>query len=100
MKCGRRRPCDCAGIGACDGMLDPDMDESRNLIEDPGGACESAGSAIPADYGLTKGQVVYLRCEVSAIKDNCVIAVRPVGMGFPSADFNVHRNDIVELPNA
>lgn len=62
---------------------------------------EPAKQILPA-YGLYKGQVVYLRCEVSAIKDNCVVAVRPIGMGFPSADFNVHRNDIFndifELP--
>jgi hypothetical protein len=60
----------------------------------------SKTKAMSSRYGLKKGQVVYLRCEVSAIKDNCVVAVRPVGMGFPSADFNVHRNDIVDLPNA
>ena len=51
-------------------------------------------------YGLIKGQKVFLRCVVSDIKDNCVIAVRPNEMGFPSADFNVHRNDIVESTNS
>ena len=64
------------------------------------GTCESTCSAIPPDYGLVKGQSVYLRCVVSEIKENCVVSVRPAGMGFPSADLNVHRNDIVELPNA
>lgn len=59
---------------------------------------EPAKQILPA-YGLYKGQIVYLRCEATSIKDNCVISVRPIGMGFPSADFNVHRNDIFELPS-
>jgi hypothetical protein len=74
--------------------------EVAELCEENLDILESADAAPPATrYGLTKGQLVHLICEVSEIKDNCVVAVRPRDMGFPSADFNVHRNDIIE-PNA
>lgn len=47
-------------------------------------------------YGLQVGEEVLLRCLVSALKENCVVSVRPRDIGFPSADLNVHRNDIIK----
>ena len=90
------------------GLLKPSTTRKDRIMDKPTtdqnaaseGTCESTCSAIPPDYGLVKGQSVYLRCVVSEIKENCVVSVRPAGMGFPSADLNVHGNDIVELPNA
>ena len=46
-------------------------------------------------YDLHVGQSVLLKCEVARLGDNCVVSVKPDGMDFPSAWFNVHRNSIV-----
>ena len=59
--------------------------------------------AAPCDcsalrYELQVGDVVYLRCKVARLGDNCVVSVKPCDMDFPSAWLNVHRNEIV-VPN-
>ena len=71
----------------------------ENTKDSAGADSSPSPCSAVSRYGLSVGEEVLLRCVVSAIRENCVVSVRPRDMAFPSADLNVHRNDILELPN-
>ena len=57
---------------------------------------DGTNSVEEIKYDLSVGQTVYLRCKVVRLGENCVVSVKPEGMDFPSAWFNVHRNCIID----
>ena len=45
-------------------------------------------------YGLKLGQIVYFKCRVTEINDNCVIHVEGVNCGESDIKFKAHPNSL------